>query len=436
MEFVDGLFVQRTIATDLWDALSTASGKDISTFMQPWITQPGYPVVHVSKDGDTVTLTQQQFFVGPHKPSDATWPVPLNSADHHLPKLLDSSEITIPNTSPAGLRLNTNDTAHFLTNYDTDLFNDIVSQLSSHTLSPIDRLQILSEATLLARGGIISSATLIPLLAGYISEDNESVWRSVGGTVTELQRFVEKDTAPEAMLKELVVSLASVQYERLGWQKADTESEDDTKLRATIIALMLYGDNTDAVTTARELYDSTPIAELPAELRSLILASVVRHGDASVVDALMTQHNNTQSSELRQDISVGVTSTQHPEKIAELLDNLRNSKIVRPQDISHWLAHLCRNRASRDQTWQWLQENWSWISDTFQGDKSYDNFPRISAMFLSTQNHLDAYRTFFEPKQNIPALSRVISLGIGEIQGRVELIERDKEKVSQALSKQ
>lgn len=424
-----------TVANDLWNALSAASGKDIGSFMQPWITQPGYPVVTVGKDEDTLTLTQRQFFVGPHKPSDKIWPIPLNSTISDVPKLLTDTRVAVPLATTTGLRLNTNDTAHFLTHYDTTLLGDIVGQLATHTLIPIDRLQILSEATLLSRGGVASSSSLVPLLEAYTSESDEYVWRSIAGTIMELKRIVESNTDAEVMLKRLAKSLTSTQYERLGWRVKDSESEDDTKLRATILALVLYADSDDAIATARELYDTTPIAELPAELRSLILSSVVKHGDSSIIDELMAQHNTTQSSELRQDISAGVTSTLHPEMISMLLDNLRDSKIVRPQDISRWFAQLCRNHSSRDMTWQWLRDNWSWISDTFQGDKSYDNFPRISAMFLSTPDHLKQYRAFFEPKQSIPALTRVISLGIAEIEGRVELIERDKANVTRALER-
>lgn len=424
---------KNTIADDLWRALSDASGKNMGEFMQTWISQSGYPVVHIKKSDDTIHLSQEQFFVGPRTPSAKQWPIPLNSTSPNIPPLLDQKELVITDAIDLPVRLNDTDTAHFLTHYDEQLLQSIVESLRSGLLAPIDRLQLLNEATLLARGGVLPSASLITLITAYTDETNESVWDIIALAIAELQKFVEDDSNVEAKLRTLSGNIARAHYQRLGWEKQPSEPEADTKLRATIIALMLYSDDTDAIATARELYDTTSLAELPAELRSLILASVAKHGDANVVDELMAQHNDTQSSELRQDISAGVCSTQHPEKIAELLDGLKNSKVVRPQDISRWFAQLCRNRASRDLTWQWLRENWSWISDAFQGDKSYDNFPRISAMFLSTQNHLDEYQAFFGPKQNIPALSRVISLGIAEIQGRVELIERDRAAVSQAL---
>ena len=50
-----------------------------------------------------------------------------------------------------------------------------------------------------------------------------------------------------------------------------------------------------------------------------------------------------------------------------------------------------------------------------------------------TEDQLNEYVEFFTPKQSIPALSRVISLGITEISARIELIKRDKDGVIAAL---
>ena len=47
-----------TIGRDLWNALSDASGKDVSSFMDTWLEQPGYPVVSAEVVDDTLILSQ------------------------------------------------------------------------------------------------------------------------------------------------------------------------------------------------------------------------------------------------------------------------------------------------------------------------------------------------------------------------------------------
>ena len=427
---------KNTVGEDLWQELSSASGKDIAHFMNTWITQSGYPVVSASQTGDTVTLTQRQFFVGPHDTSNKLWPIPLNSSCSEMPDIFDTRELTVTRTHTTPLRFNLGDTAHFITHYDTPLLKRLIEEMQNGTLSPLDRLQLLNEQTLLARGGIITSAELLPLLSAYALEETESVWDIISMTIGELKKFVENDEVAEKKLRAFSAELAKKQYERLGWVADKNEPESDTKMRPTIISLMIYGEDADAIDMAIETYRSTPTEKLNPELRGLIISATVRHsGDESIIDNLLDLYKSTSSADLQQDIACGITSTKDTERIRTNLDLIKDETVVRPQDAARWFVWTIRGREGRPLAWQWLQENWSWVVKTFSGDKSYDDFPRYSASSLVTRQQLEEYRAFFGPMKDIAALSRVISMGISEIEGRVELIERDGTEVREALAK-
>lgn len=425
-----------TVGDDLWRALSDASSKDIATFMNTWISQSGYPVLSVSKQNDQITLSQQQFFTGPHQPSDKLWPIPLESSCSEMPELLSTKTVTVTRHHDTPLRFNAGDTAHFITHYDDSLLAQLIEEVREGKLSPLDRLQLLHEQTLLARGGIISSATLLPLLDAYKNEHTEAVWDIIGIAIGELKKFVETDLVAEKQLRTFAANLARSEYNRLGWDTQPNEAEQDTKLRASIIGLMIYGEDSDAVDTALTTYKNTPLEQLDPELRSLILSAAVRYGDdAAIIDTLLKHYSQSSSAELQQDIACGLTSTKDAAAIQKLLATLTNNSIIRSQDTGRWYVWLLRNRDGRSLTWQWLQDNWTWIEKTFAGDKSYDDYPRYSAGVLSTQTQLDEYRQFFTPLSEIPALTRVIAIGIVEIEGRVNLIERDSQAVRDALAK-
>ncbi|MCA9340722.1 MAG: aminopeptidase, partial [Candidatus Saccharibacteria bacterium] len=91
---------KNTVGNDLWVQLSDASGKDIAAIMNAWISQSGYPVVSVTRDGDSVTISQQQFFVGPHEPSEKLWPIPLNASIDSAPNLFDTRSATFITNEP------------------------------------------------------------------------------------------------------------------------------------------------------------------------------------------------------------------------------------------------------------------------------------------------------------------------------------------------
>jgi len=424
-----------TEGNDLWNALASASGKDIANIMNTWISQSGFPVVSVKENGGQLTLSQKQFFVGPHEPSEKLWPIPLNSSSPAVPELLRATSVAIEKPAEP-IRLNVGDTAHFITHYDAPLLQKLLTQVTDGTLSPLDRLQLLHEQTLLARGGVIATRELIPLLDAYQNETTEPVWDIISLAVGELKKFVEDDERSEKRLRALSGKLARAQYERLGWEPKTGEDEADTKLRATVIAMMLYSEDETVIQTALDLYRSHTLEELDPELRPLIIGATVRHGDnPKVIDTLIETYASTNSADLKEDISSGLTSTKNKEVITRLLGMLKDSSIIRQQDVVRWVVWTIRNRNGRELTWQWIRDNWAWIDETFGGDKSYDYFPRIAGNVLMTKEHLQEYREFFTPLQSDPSLTRAITIGLREIEGRAELVEREATGVREALAK-
>lgn len=425
---------KNTTAHDLWAAFKYVSNKDIEAFMNKWISQPGFPVLHVSQSDDQILLSQSRLTSKLSPPSDSLWPIPLNSNNPEMPELLDTKSTSITRKNKTILRFNIGNNAHFITHYDHELLSQIIVQLKSNKLSPIDRLQLLNEQNILANAGIIGNAELIPLLDSFKNETVESVWDIVGLTLSGIKKFTENNELAESKLRSLAGTLAKKQYERLGWQQKSDEPETDTKLRSTIIGLMLYAENPDVISAAINIFHSTPMEEINPELRSIILTAIVRHeANVTEIDRLLSIYKKSESAELRQDICSGLTSTRDPKTITKLLDLIKDTSFIRIQDTSRWIIYLMRNQYSRVTTWQWIRDNWCWIDQTFSGDKSFDEYPRYVAATLTTPDQLDEYHNFFGPMQSNPALSRVIGMGIDEIKNRINIIECDGGPVHKAL---
>lgn len=423
-----------TTADDLWAALSKASGKEITSLMHSWITQPGFPVINASRDtvAGTITLTQSQFFVGPHRDMQRVWPIPLHATIPEVPTMLASRSTQFAYASSAVFRLNIDSTAHFITKYDPLLFEAITGVLPS--LSTVDRLSFLHEQTLLAKGQLQSNAALIPLLMHYAEETNEAVWSIISLAISELRQFVETDSASEEKLKALVRKLVAYNYERLGWSQKKDEPENDTKLRSTIISLALYSERPDALAEAKRHYTTTPVESLDNELRTAILVNTVRHNATkTVVNDLLRIYKQTTNSELREDIAAALTATRSVPVVRKLSKLLQDTTYIRPQDFTHWYVWLLRNRYARAFMWQWTQNEWQWIETTFKQDASYDMLPRYIAGSLRTTTEQEEYLQFFEPKKRQPALKRNIVIGSTELEGRVQLLAKDGPVVREAL---
>ncbi len=417
---------QNTEADDLWRHLSKASGQDIAGLMNIWITQSGYPVVHVTPN----SLAQEQFFIGPHEPSNKLWPIPLGvNSTEDMPALFETRELRTPIANSE--RLNIHDASHFITHYTPDHLAQLLSKLS--TMNELGRLQLLHEQTLLARGNVISSADLIGLLQAYKDETAQSVWDIMALAFGELKKFVETDEGAEQKLRSFALTLARPQFERLGWNAQANEPETDTKLRSLIIGMMLYGEDEAVVAHCHELF-SNSLDTIDPEIRSLVISTIVKNTtNLAVIEQLLQTYRESQSADLREDIASGLTSVKQLEHIELLLRQFTDSTTIRQQDVFRWFAYLMRNRYAREATWQWMTSHWGWIETIFAGDKSYDDFPHYAASGLVTAAQLANYKDFFLPKQSIPALARTIDLGIKEIQARVELLARDTPAVVAAL---
>ena len=197
-----------TIGRDLWNALSDASGKDVSSFMDTWLEQPGYPVVSAEVVDDTLILSQKQFFIGEHEDKGRLWEIPLNTNWKGLPDTLSEERIEIPNynqlaaENKGALRLNTANTAHYITDYQGELLDQLLEEFAN--LDTVSKLQILQERRLLAESGRISYASLIALLDLVEKEESFLIAQAKSQILAGLKRFIDEDTEAEVHYKALV----------------------------------------------------------------------------------------------------------------------------------------------------------------------------------------------------------------------------------------
>lgn len=421
---------QNTVGDDLWRQLEAASGQPIINLMNRWISQPGLPLVSVSYADGNITIRQQRFFIGQHQPSEELWPIPL-FASQPLEPVMNRSQASYPTNG--AVQLNCNLQAHFVTQYDDVSRRFLLA--TAPTMSTLNKLCLLQDMPLLVRAGLASSDQLLPLSQSFQHETNQQVYHMATLALAELRKFVDDNELARRQLKNISANFAQPTLAELGWDEHPGESDDDRERRSMALSLALYGEDTAALTEAKRRFDTTDLTKLSPELRPSILSAVVKHFETpQLIDQLLDTYTNTPSSDLQHDITGALTSTDNPTTTERLLAEIKSSHRIRPQDASRWFAYLMRNRLARPIAWQWLKDNWNWVTQTFGGDKSYDDFLRYAAMTLLTRAELDDFIDFTAPLRAEPALTRTIDLGVTEITARVELVERDGTAVLAAIA--
>ena len=432
--YFDKFKYQNTIGENLWDCLSEASGKNVADFMNPWLFKSGYPSVLAEEDGEELKLSQKQFFIGEGKDSGRIWPILLGSNQNNLPEIMDSKDLTCKKSSDF-VQLNQGNVAHFITNYSQNLFENLLEKVRNGDLDTISRLQILQERSLLSRGGEIPSVELLRTLQSYDKETSLTVWDMISLLIGELKIFIDEDSESSKKMKKIVGNLAQNEFEKLGFIKKTGEDEEDTQKRSSILAHMIYAENEKAILGALDIFkNSQNMEDIDSEIRSLILTAKIRFEESpELVQKMLENYKNTSNVDYRDDIMVALTSTKNIRTGELLLEKMLENDIIRTQDILSWYVHLLRNLKTRELAWKWLRENWKLIEEKFDGDKSYNDFPRYSGAILRTEKQLQEFKEFFNPLKNDPSLTRAIEMGEREIAGRVDLIKRDKTAIDKFL---
>ena len=429
-----------TIGRDLWDALSQASGRDVAAFMDAWLEQPGYPVVTAKVENDCLILTQKQFFIGEHEDKGRLWPVPLNSNWQGLPDTLTTERLEISNyaalaaQNEGALRLNTENTAHYITDYQGELLDALLNNLSS--LDNISKLQIVQERRLLAESGMISYADLLPVISKLANETSYMVVSAVSQVLEGLNRFVDEGSQTEEDYKVLLKVLSQSNFDRLGFERQDGESDEDEMVRQLIVGNMIKADDETAKAQASQIFDRyrDNLEKLPAAIRLQVLVNQIKHHESKELTKLyLDLYVASNDGSFKNALSTALSYTKNKETLDELLATWKDKFTVKPQDLSAWYARFLSRDFTQEAVWTWARENWDWIKAALGGDMSFDSFVISPAVVFKTEERLTEYKAFFEPQLDDMAISRNISMGIKEIAARVELVKREKEAVEKAI---
>jgi len=420
---------QNTAGKDLWDCLSTASGKDIAAFMDPWLERSGYPVVTVDQQGKELTLSQEHFSDNPEKSDKSRlWDIPTFTDTALVPESFSTAKITTELRDSDFITINKEARGHYIVRYkNTDHRTHLRDQVTSQKLSVIDRLMLLSDSSMLSRAGYQSFSATLELLEAYKNESAEPVWDIMSLVLADTRRFIEADEALEDSIKQYIRPLIVSEFDRLGWEEKTEEPAADQKLRATILGLGAYSETPEITAHAKKLfteYQTNPEV-VSAELRGIIFTVAIKDNVPGAVDYLLKLYQETNDSDLQRDIAGALTATRRRETAAMLLDLLKDKDIVKPQDADRWAFYMLRNRHIRETAWQWMEDNWEWIAETYRKDKSFDYWPRYAAAVCATKEWQDKYVSFFTPKLDDPMLKRNIEIGLEEIQNRISWIDRD-----------
>jgi aminopeptidase N len=385
-----------TESTDLWRAWEDVSDKQVGDFMDSWTKQPGFPLLKADLKNRVLSISQQRFYINPRANRESSiWPIPLFTKPELNKQLLVKQEqtITLPTQSQLPV-INYGRNAFARVIYAKENLDELSKAVESGKLSPLDRMGLLSDSFEAAKSGIQKTTESLKLLNSYGSENNVVVWEIIAANLANL-RYVMDDEKLRKDSNVFINRLATKQYQRLGWDLHKGESHFDQLLRPIILSLMCVSENPNSLDEVAKRFKNLTNNPLHPDIRSIIYATVARHGGIAEYNAMVKLHNASSNSEEKLALAAGITNFKQPELINSALAMIKSDQ-VRLQDISYWLNYCFANRYSKNYTWQWLKENWSWLKQNIGSDLSFYMIPRIVAKAYSDLDFIPEFKTFFE----------------------------------------
>lgn len=408
--------------------------------MSTWTKQMGYPVLKVSQEvngSQRLIKIQQEKFCADGKQQEGSgnqlWLVPVSVSTASSPDkavhrfVLDQREVavTVDNVQPGDwLKVNTGGIGFYRTQYAADMFAALLPAITSKALPPRDRLGMQNDVFALARAGVVSTVDFLKVAQAFLNETDYTVWSDLSAGLSQVWNLIEY-TDHETQFKTFLVRLFSTISAKLGWDAHEGESPLDTMLRGLVLKYLgLCGDEA-TITEARQRFAKHCSGhQLPADLRSSVYSTVLRHGGQAEYDQLLSLLRATDLQEEKVRILRCLGSAPQKELLQKTLDFSLSSE-VRSNETVFVIAGCTGSVEGRQLAWQFLQSHWTEIYERYQGGFILSRLIKVCTEGFASDQSAEEVQKFFAAHP-APSAERNIEQAVESIRLNAQQLARDK----------
>jgi aminopeptidase N len=364
-------------AEDFWSAQTANSHLPVDKIMSSFVTRPGVPLLTLSeRRASGVLVAQGRFFLSSTATAELTatdgknqqaqrWtlPVCLRTSDKPICRVLTPVDSSIPLPMDVGLPMlyaNAGGKGYYRTLYTPQQYSAIVAKAET-ALTPPERIGLLGDRWALVRSGQATVGGYLDLVLALKQDPNAAV-------LDLAHRQLEKVDSDIATDKDRAEFAAVVRrqfgpvYAALG-SPVNGEPFDRQQLRGTLFEMLGAAQDPAVLAQAQQLttrvlaVDNKKDKTLDATLSDSAVLVSASNGDSALYDKLLAVSRNSGDPGEKTDALRTLGRFRDPALVKRTLDYLVSGE-VRNQDTWIVLTALLRDRATRDQAWDYMQKNW------------------------------------------------------------------------------
>uniref|UniRef100_A0A8C5P9I1 Aminopeptidase n=1 Tax=Leptobrachium leishanense TaxID=445787 RepID=A0A8C5P9I1_9ANUR len=400
-----------TVYSDLWTHLQAAVDSNVpplglpqsvSTIMDRWVLQMGFPVVTI--DTATGSITQKHFLLDPEsvvtRPSEFNyiWIVPISYSKNNSPGnywLQTSTEINdaFRTGENEWLLANINVTGYYRVNYDEGNWNKLIAQLGSdHLVIPvINRAQIVDDAFNLARAQHVTTERALETTR-FLSGDNEYMpWQAALNSLSYFMQMFDRSEVFGPM-KEYLKRQVTPVFEHFKTLSSNFTNRpgpltDQYSEINAITTACSYG-NSDCIEYATNLFNqwrTSNVNGIHPNLRSTVYCTAISEGGEAEWDFLWDKFATSDNAQESDKLRAGLACSREPWILNRFLDYSLDTDKIRRQDAITTISNICNNVIGQSLAWDFVRGKWRTIFTSFGGSSfSFGNLiERVTRRFSS-----------------------------------------------------
>ncbi|EGG19201.1 hypothetical protein DFA_02449 [Cavenderia fasciculata] len=427
---------QNANTQDLWDSISLKANDNVKDFIDNYTKITGYPVITFSlipsSPSSSKTSTTLSYLVSQRKfnylkkdttQQQDTWKcfIPIQKASSKKGEfqsvLLDPSKkdsVIFKVEKGEWFKPNYKESGYYRIQYNKEIIAALVPAIESLEISSVDRLGILVDTFALSRSCQTPINVFMDLVASYKNETECLVWTHIVDKLTLILNIVY-DQPYKDLLKTFIVQLVVPIYNRLGFNNKDGEPSNDSLLRAKInscLGLLGYEPVVDECKKRFDLYynGTQPLSN---DLASVVLTTVVRHGDETVLDKVIQLHKKASAVAEKNSLLLCMGVSQIPHCVEKALTYSLDPNHVKTQDT--YMVWFGIGNDQRDVAFKYFADNFDKIDAIFKQNMLYARLITSSLPRRLPEQELIAKEKFLLHDKSLPLCLRTIKQSIESI---------------------
>jgi len=411
---------------DLWNAIGKASKMPVSSMVNSWLKQPGFPLVEIQQDDDELLIKQSRYLLEPDKKSSkGQWEIPISIGfqDKTIKKLLTTKSMKIKSPKSIGFVVNSGRKGFYRVKYDEGILLDQKMLVDQKNIPPIDRWAIQNDLYSLCISGNEQVRNYLDFSDAYYEEDSYLASINVAHNLASLYFRSFDEPFSEEIRGYAVNYFRKILFE-LGWDPKKSDKHTDALLRSFVISTLGKMNDDEVAQEGQIRYNKflkNPNSLSP-DLIEPVCSIAAWNGNQQTYNELVKLYKNGKTMEEKLRFLGALCGFRDQKLLKKSLDFSQTSN-VRSQNIQLPIMKVAANPYGKKILWPWLKTNWKKINNKVGHGNPL--FNRIIASISSVaDDSMEREIKLFFKKNPTPGTERTQSQTLERIRINSKLLRR------------